>query len=145
MTRQEKTLAVLIGCLSLSVTSSFQASRRLAFDLAKPLGKSCESATCLAESPDGSSEGEGGLMSMKSLQTQLASAFSALDETDQYDAVLTGLCAKILDQTTVPEGEAPPSLDDPIQLVEEMNARRVRASPRSLMSFIDVSKLQQTI
>ena len=139
MTRQEKTLAVLIACLSLSVTSSFQTSRRLAFDLSKPLVKSCDSVTCLAESADGSMEGQGGLMSMKSLQTQLASAFSALDETDQYDAVLTGLCAKILDQTTVPEGEAPPSLDDPIQLVEEMNARRVRASPRSLMSFIDVS------
>ena len=82
----------------------------------------------------------GGIMSMKSLQTQLASAFSALDETDQYDAVLTGLCAKILDQKAPVEGDdPPPTLDDPIQLVQEMNSRRIRASPRSMMAFIDVS------
>src|SRR5210317_2531988 len=41
----------------------------------------------------------GGLMSMgDSIKSQLASAFSALDESDQYDAVLTEVCAKILDK-----------------------------------------------
>ena len=82
----------------------------------------------------------GGLMSMKSLQSQLASAFTALDERDQYDAVLTGLCAKILDTPKAasvdPTAQA---LRDPMQLVEEMNTRRIKASPRSLMAFIDVS------
>ena len=80
----------------------------------------------------------GGLLSRKSLQSQLASAFTALDESDQYDAVLTGLCAKILDQSGASDGSAAKTLDDPIQLVEEMNTRRIRASPRSLMALIDV-------
>eukprot|EP00957_Ditylum_brightwellii_P023143 1746018-Ditylum_brightwellii.AAC.1 len=40
----------------------------------------------------------------------LESAFQSLDESDQYDAVLTGLCAKILDapsssSKTTSEGE----------------------------------------
>ena len=76
---------------------------------------------------------------MKSLQSQLASAFTALDERDQYDAVLTGLCAKILDQPAA--GPVDPDTDllrDPMQLVEEMNQRRISASPRSLMAYIDV-------
>lgn len=76
---------------------------------------------------------------MKSLQSQLASAFTALDETDQYDAVLTGLCAKILDQPAgAPVDPNTQALRDPMQLVEEMNQRRIQASPRSLMAFIDV-------
>jgi hypothetical protein len=86
----------------------------------------------------GEDSSSGGIMSMKSLQSQLASAFTALDESDQYDAVLTGLCAKILDQPKVLDGESPKTLQDPIQLVEEMNSRRIKASPRSLMAFIDV-------
>jgi len=81
----------------------------------------------------------GGIMSMKSLQSQLASAFTALDESDQYNAVLTGLCAKILDQPSALDDSNAKTLEDPIQLVEEMNSRRIRASPRSLMAFIDVS------
>ena len=87
---------------------------------------------------ENSGSSSGGIMSMKSLQSQLASAFTALDESDQYDAVLTGLCAKILDQPAISDGSAGKTLEDPIQLVEEMNTRRIKASPRSLMSFIDV-------
>lgn len=68
-------------------------------------------------------------------KSQLASAFAALDEGDQYDAVLTGLCAKILDEDADEEG----ALQDPITLMKEMNARRVKASGRSLMALIDVS------
>lgn len=68
-------------------------------------------------------------------KSQLASAFAALDEGDQYDAVLTGLCAKILDEDAEEEG----ALQDPITLMKEMNARRVKASGRSLMALIDVS------
>lgn len=70
-------------------------------------------------------------------KSRLASAFAALDETDQYDAVLTGLCAKILDDPT--DEEAMAALQDPIKLMQEMNARRVKASGRSLMALIDVS------
>jgi hypothetical protein len=89
-----------------------------------------------AESANGASAGLATIGS--SLQSQLASAFSALDESDQYDAVLTGLCAKILDSSK--QGDAVSvALQDPIQLLEEMNARRVKASGRSLMSLIDVS------
>jgi len=95
-----------------------------------------------AEDNDESSSG--GIMSMKSLQSQLASAFTALDESDQYDAVLTGLCAKILDQPQVLDGESSSkTLQDPIQLVEEMNSRRIKASPRSLMAFIDAAVTTQ--
>jgi hypothetical protein len=84
----------------------------------------------------------GGIMSMKSLQSQLASAFTALDERDQYDAVLTGLCAKILDQPAgSPVEPNTETLRDPMQLVDEMNTRRIKASPRSLMAFIDVSQI----
>jgi len=71
-------------------------------------------------------------------RSTLASAFSNLAESDQYDAVLTGLCAKILDDTT--EEKVLSSLQDPVSLVQEMNGRNVQASGRSLMAFVDVSE-----
>jgi hypothetical protein len=70
-------------------------------------------------------------------RASLASAFSNLSENDQYDAVLTGLCAKILDDTS--EEKAISSLQDPVSLIVEMNGRNVKASGRSLMALIDVS------
>lgn len=69
-------------------------------------------------------------------KSRLASAFAALDETDQYDAVLTGLCAKILDDSANTDAKA--ALQDPFKLLQEMNIRRVKASGRSLMALIDV-------
>jgi hypothetical protein len=42
-------------------------------------------------------------------KSRLASAFAALDETDQYDAVLTGLCAKILDDSADTRSSEAPS------------------------------------
>lgn len=82
----------------------------------------------------------------------LASAFDALNEDDKYDAVLTGLCSKILDgkiqvdpeqigkeATLTPSDLALEKLKDPIRLLGEMNQRRVKASARSLMALIDVS------
>ena len=77
-----------------------------------------------------------------SIKSQLASAFSALDESDQYDAVLTGLCAKILDQPSEDLGQVIEALQDPIQLMEEMNSRRIKAGSRSLMALIDVCCLE---
>ena len=78
-------------------------------------------------------------------KSQLAAAFGALDESDQYDAVLTGLCAKLLDTTTNTAdndddaASNTQSLDDPVALLTEMNDRQIPASPRSLMALIDVS------
>lgn len=81
-----------------------------------------------------------GLMAMgNSLQSQLASAFSALDESDQYDAVLTGLCAKILDQPSLSGDEVIVALQDSISLLEEMNLRKVSAGSRSLMALVDAA------
>ncbi len=82
---------------------------------------------------------EGLVAAGSSLQSQLASAFSNLDESDQYDAVLTGLCAKILDQPSLSGDDVIVALEDPISLLEEMNARRVSAGSRSLMALVDVS------
>ncbi len=82
----------------------------------------------------------------------LNSAFDALNEDEKYDAVLTGLCAKLIDgemssdpdqiameATLTPSQLALEKLKDPIQLMEEMNQRRIKASGRSLMALIDVS------
>ena len=74
-----------------------------------------------------------------SLQSQLASAFSQLDESDQYDAILTGLCAKILDDSSLKGQEVVVALEDSIQLLEEMNSQRVVAGSRSIMALVDVS------
>jgi hypothetical protein len=72
-------------------------------------------------------------------KSKLASAFSNLAENDQYDAVLTGLCAKILDDTQ--NQKAMSALQDPISLLQEMNNCKVQASGRSLMALIDVSQI----
>ena len=94
-----------------------------------------------------------GLVFGDDLRSNLASAFSSLDVTDQYDAVLTGLCAKILDDDEAAAAMATANgdegaadmptaisvLEDPMNLLDEMNKRRVKASPRSLMALTDVS------
>mmetsp|Transcript_21198 Transcript_21198/g.50395 ORF Transcript_21198/g.50395 Transcript_21198/m.50395 type:complete len:508 (+) Transcript_21198:52-1575(+) len=86
---------------------------------------------------------EGLVAAGSTLQSQLASAFSALDESDQYDAVLTGLCAKILDQPTMSGDDAIVALQDAIQLLEEMNSRKVQAGSRSLMALVDAAAAAQ--
>jgi hypothetical protein len=80
-----------------------------------------------------------GLVALGSaLQSQLISAFSQLDESDQYDAILTGLCAKILDNSSMKGNDVLVALQDPLNLLEEMNARRVVAGSRSIMALVDV-------
>lgn len=82
----------------------------------------------------------------------LNSAFEALDENDQYDVVLTGLCSKIIDgkislnpeqvgkEATMTQTElAIEQMKDPLRLLNEMNQKGVKASTRSLMALIDVS------
>lgn len=76
------------------------------------------------------------VLTSESNASRLASAFSNLAENDQYDAVLSGLCAKILDDTS--QEKAISALQDPISLLQEMNDRKVPASGRSLMALIDV-------
>jgi hypothetical protein len=80
-----------------------------------------------------------------SLQSQLASAFSQLEESDQYDAILTGLCAKILDDSSMKGQDVVVALQDSIQLLEEMNSRRVVAGSRSIMALVDVSDVQNEL
>jgi hypothetical protein len=72
------------------------------------------------------------------LKTQLLNAFTNLGTADQYDAVLTGLCAKILDDTTMKTNDATVALQDCMNLLNEMNTSRITASSRSLMALIDV-------
>jgi len=109
-----------------------------------PTRKPFKSIKCYATSQSSNQDGkeaisEGLVPSGSSLQSQLASAFSNLDETDQYDAVLTGLCAKILDQPSLSGDGVIVALKDPISLLEEMNARRVSAGSRSLMALVDAA------
>ena len=74
------------------------------------------------------------------VRSQLFSAFTNLGVADQYDAVLTGLCAKILDTagSRITETQAAASLRDCTDLLQEMNEQKIPASPRSLMALIDV-------
>jgi hypothetical protein len=87
----------------------------------------------------------GGLVTAADSRSQLFSAFTALTAADQYDAVLTGLCAKILDDTQLKSDSAMERLKDPIQLLEEMNSKRIRASPRSVMALVDVSSRYSSV
>lgn len=97
-------------------------------------------ATSQSSDQDGKEVASDGLVqSGFSLQSQLASAFSNLDESDQYDAVLTGLCAKILDDPTLSGDAVIVALEDPISLLDEMNSRRVSAGSRSLMALVDAA------
>jgi hypothetical protein len=97
-------------------------------------------------SSDGGSGG-GGLVTASDAKSQLFSAFAALDLSDQYDAVLTGLCAKILDNDDQSTSSSSTGSqiskilqDGPMQLLQEMNQKRIVASPRSIMALIDVRK-----
>jgi len=93
----------------------------------------------MSQSPVNEDDNKGLVAVGSSLQSQLASAFSALDENDQYDAVLTGLCAKILDQSSLSGDEVIVALQDSISLLEEMNSRKVSAGSRSLMALVDAA------
>lgn len=83
----------------------------------------------------------GGILLSSDAKSQLFASFAALSLADQYDAVLTGLCAKILDASDLTEAKAVTALQDPLQLVEEMNGKKIPASARSLMALVDVSGL----
>jgi len=82
-------------------------------------------------------ENNSGLILQADAKSQLFASFAALSLADQYDAVLTGLCAKILDSPDATEQAAITALQDPLQLMQEMNDQRIPASARSLMALID--------
>lgn len=118
---------------------------------------------CVASMASDSESSDSFLMNKRN--SVVSSAFEALGEKDQYDAVLTGLCAKILDGKYQPsptsttedaaeegEGEiyakkvntdAFETLRDPMRLMTEMNVRKIRASERSLMALVDATALTQ--
>jgi len=122
------------------MTGVIQSSAFIA-PVSKPLSSVIVFATSQSSNQDGkeTTTSEGLVALGSSLQSQLASAFSNLDESDQYGAVLTGLCAKILDQSSLSGDEVIVALQDPISLLEEMNSRRVSVGSRSLMALVDVS------
>jgi len=89
---------------------------------------------------NGASPSTSSLVTQADSRSQLFSAFTNLDLSDQYDAVLTGLCAKILDAgKAIGADQATVKLQDCQQLLQEMNESRIAASPRSLMAMVDVS------
>lgn len=86
----------------------------------------------------------------------LDSAFEALGDDEKYDAVLAGLCSRIIDgenyfdpdqigyDATLSSSEvAIQRLKDPLRLLKEMNQRNVRASGRSLVGLIDAAATTQ--
>jgi hypothetical protein len=113
------------------------------------------SVDTFSQDSDSEINGSSYLVSSATAKAQLFDAFAALSDVDQYDAVLTGLCAKILDNDAAAnksagetvngastDGAMDPRvarLQDPIRLLQEMNQKRLVASPRSLMALIDVS------
>jgi hypothetical protein len=120
--------------------------------------QSSSSSSSSSSAPAASSSTSGYLVAAQSdlVKTQLLSAFTNLGVSDQYDAVLTGLCAKILDapkgtttttaaivveeanEDTTTATTTSVSLSDCTDLLQEMNSQSIPASPRSLMALIDV-------
>lgn len=69
-------------------------------------------------------------------------AFSALDDRDKYETVLTGLCAKVIDGGAA---NSKNGLVDPIRLMEESNSNGITIGPRGIISLIDVSVIMYVI
>ena len=65
-------------------------------------------------------------------------AFSALDDKDKYESVLTGLCAKVIDGGAA---NSKNGLVDPIRLMEESNTNGIAIGPRGIISLVDVSMI----
>lgn len=122
--------------------------------------KTRKRSTALQAEP---SEKESGLILSSDLANSiLTSAFASLKEEDKYDTVLTGLCAKILDVKTnigsnpssedgdesgsaVVESNKEDIMKGPMDLMKEMNSRKIKASPRSISALVDVSAKSQSV
>ena len=104
----------------------------------------CAIFTVFSSANDSSNNSGGGLVQQTDsiMKKQLLNAFTNLGTADQYDAVLTGLCAKVLDDTNaITPDTTIVAIQDCTDLLEEMNASKITASSRSLMALIDVSVL----
>mmetsp|Transcript_42254 Transcript_42254/g.47203 ORF Transcript_42254/g.47203 Transcript_42254/m.47203 type:complete len:137 (-) Transcript_42254:1610-2020(-) len=135
MMRSSSNETKLVFCMTMMILAIINLSHAFLV----PLQLRSVKLLSMSQSPVNEDDNEGLVAIGSSLQSQLASAFSALDENDQYDAVLTGLCAKILDQSSLSGDEVIVALQDSISLLEEMNSRKVSAGSRSLMALVDVS------
>ncbi|KAL3910400.1 MAG: hypothetical protein SGILL_007705 [Bacillariaceae sp.] len=142
-TKIHRSTWLIVGLLmQIHIASSFQFAslQRSCNNLPTVTGQSQSATTLPAASSGDNEEAASGLVAMgSSLQSQLASAFSQLDESDQYDAILTGLCAKVLDDSSLKGPDVVTALEDSSQLMEEMNARRVVAGSRSIMALVDAA------
>jgi hypothetical protein len=67
----------------------------------------------------------------------LDEAFSNFDDTDKYETVLSGLCAKIVDDGS--EANARLKIVNPMRLLGEMNSMGIPIGPRGVVGLIDVS------
>jgi hypothetical protein len=94
--------------------------------------------TTSSESSSSSSSTSSSLVPQSAVKSQLFSAFTNLALTDQYDAVLTGLAAKILDSSDSTPERTITELSNCYELLTEMNQKRIAPSPRSTMAMIDV-------
>jgi len=69
-------------------------------------------------------------------------AFSALDDRDKYETVLTGLCAKVIDGGAA---NSKSGLVDPIRLMEESNSNGITIGPRGIISLVDATALTSDV
>jgi len=135
MMRSSSNETTLVFCMTMMMIAIINLSHAFM----APLQFRSVKLLAMSQSPVNEDDNKGLVAVGSSLQSQLASAFSALDENDQYDAVLTGLCAKILDQSSLSGDEVIVALQDSISLLEEMNSRKVSAGSRSLMALVDAA------
>lgn len=122
-------------------SSSSSQSRSSSSSYLSPLLATSTSKTSVSSSSNNNNNNQIILQSDTTVAKQLLNAFTSLDAKDQYDAVLTGICAKILDRTSSNSDSSSSdsvSIQDAISLLKEMNTRKIIASPRSTMALIDV-------
>ncbi|KAL7576728.1 hypothetical protein ACA910_005647 [Epithemia clementina (nom. ined.)] len=122
-------LTVATRCWSFQVGSKQQERRQALFVAGVQENETMES-----------SDRYNGLVLQADAKSKLFASFSALSLGDQYDAVLTGLCAKIVDNNSnTVDDDLYQRLDDTLSLLQEMNQKRIVASPRSMMALIDAT------
>lgn len=128
------------SCIIQAVTA-FQQQQSPIFRRNSP-GVAALFATTQPSSPDPDERRAGSSSNLVTTQSQssqvLLSAFANLDLSDQYDAVLSSACAKILDEPAASKDQVVLKLNDCQRLLQEMNDAKVAASPRSMMALVDV-------
>ena len=135
MNHRQQLFVWMVALLSMMTTQTASAFSKCTVPLSQP--SPVRSGPLYAKDD---AQGGGGLVQQSdTLKTQLLNAFTNLGTADQYDAVLTGLCAKILDDTALTEPKALVAIQDCLDLMTEMNQARIPASQRSLMALLDAA------